>query len=138
MNEGYRTHRIRTDNYTITTVYNNTIGGYLVGLSFCSNLDQPNHYKGKLIATGRLHKVPIFFEPIREDVGEHHFIEGSVITYLDKFYSDYNLATKPMKIALENKHRIPRWIGNFLQEYYNKVNLKYWNDVVINKGVINE
>jgi hypothetical protein len=136
--ETNRTHRIRTEHFTVTTVYRKDIGGYKVGLSFCSNLDQPNHAKGKLIATGRLEKYPLYFEPIREDLGEHDFIVGSVIRYLDEYYSRYNLATKVRKIEMEKSTRIPRWVGDFLMEYYQRVNLKYWNDVVINKENIHE
>lgn len=134
MESDVRTHRIVTNHYSVTAVYRKNLGGYLVGLSFCSNLDQPDKKFGRTIAYGRLNKTPLFFEPIREDLGEHKFIEGSIIRYLDEYYSKYNLATKINKINMEHESRVPRWVGEFLQEYYNKVNLKYWNEVVINKG----
>ena len=133
--ENEHIHRITTDSYSVTASYRKKISGdYLVGLSFCSELDQPNHKLGRMIARGRLAKNPLCIYSISENLSEHAFIEGAIIRYLDEYYTSYMLANPFKRTQLEKLHRVPRWVGKFLQEYYHKVNEFYWQNVVCKEG----
>jgi hypothetical protein len=107
--------RLIRGDYTITIASLETNNDCVVGLSFCSASDNPEHFRGRQIAIGRLCKYPISIYKYLYPQSNAGDIGSAVEMMLADYSTNYIHATKRERIVLEKHSRFPRWIGGFFQ-----------------------